>query len=97
MLRHIGEASDFPKSGFPFSARCFDLSHRKTLSPDTVRRMASYFARHAVDRQAKGFGDADNPSAGWIAWLLWDGDEGKTWCDRKKAELEQAESEKKRA
>ena len=70
---------------------------RKTLSPDTVRRMASYCARHAVDRQAKGFGDAQNPSAGWIAWLLWGGDEGKAWCERKKTELEQAEGEKKRA
>ena len=72
-------------------ARARDLSHRRTLSEDTVRRMASYFARHAVDSQASGFGDKDNPSAGWIAWLLWGGDEGRAWCERKKAELEQAE------
>lgn len=79
-------------------ARARDLSHRRPLSEDTVRRMASYFARHAVDRQAKGFGDADNPSAGWIAWLLWGGDEGRSWCERKKAELEQARSgQRKRA
>jgi hypothetical protein len=79
-------------------ARARDLSHRRTLSPDTIRRMASYFARHAVDRQAKGFGDKDNPSAGWIAWLLWGGDEGRDWCERKKAELDQAEGPaKKRA
>ena len=79
-------------------ARARDLSHRKALSAETVRRMASYFARHEVDKQAKGFGDKENPSAGWIAWLLWGGDEGKAWCERKKAELEDDDkSEKKRA
>lgn len=79
-------------------ARARDLSHRRTLSEDTVRRMASYFVRHAVDCQAKGFGDRDNPSAGWIAWLLWGGDEGRDWCERKKAELERAgDREQKRA
>lgn len=79
-------------------ARARDLSRRRTLSADTVKRMASYFARHAVDRQAKGFGDKDDPSAGWIAWLLWGGDEGRDWCELKKAELEQAETrERKRA
>jgi hypothetical protein len=71
-------------------ARARDLSNRRRLSEDTIRRMASYFARHAVDRSAKGFGDDDDPSAGWIAWLLWGGDEGRDWCERKKAELERA-------
>ncbi|KRD96263.1 hypothetical protein ASE63_11225 [Bosea sp. Root381] len=79
-------------------ARARDLSHRRRLSEDTIRRMASYFARHAVDRSAEGFGDKDAPSAGWIAWLLWGGDEGRAWCERKKAELERAaEGNRKRA
>ena len=79
-------------------ARARDLSHRRALSPDTIGRMASYFARHAVDSQARGFGDMDNPSAGWIAWLLWGGDEGRAWCERKKAELETVQGEdRKRA
>lgn len=72
-------------------ARARDLSHRRPLSEETVRRMVSYFARHAVDCQAKGFGDKDNPSPGWIAWLLWGGDEGRVWCERKQAELDRAE------
>jgi hypothetical protein len=79
-------------------ARARDLSNRLRLNSDTVRCMASYFARHAVDRQASGFGDKDDPSAGWIAWLLWGGDEGRDWCERKKAELDEADKgEKKRA
>lgn len=71
-------------------ARARDLLARKRLSEDTVLRMASYFTRHAVDCQARGFGDRQNPSAGWIAWLLWGGDEGRDWAERKKAEIERA-------
>lgn len=78
-------------------ARARDLSNRRRLSEDTIRRMASYFARHAVDRSAKGFGDKDDPSAGWIAWLLWGGDEGRAWCERKLADLESAADRKRRA
>jgi hypothetical protein len=35
-------------------ARARDLSNRKNLSPDTVRRMYQYFSRHEVDKQGKG-------------------------------------------
>jgi hypothetical protein len=66
-------------------ARARDISNRKNLSPDTVRRMHSYFARHAVDKQGEGWG---KDSAGYIAWLLWGGDEGKAWADRKTKELD---------
>lgn len=68
-------------------ARARDLRARKRLSEDTVKRMASYFARHAVDKQASDFGNRDNPSAGYVAWLLWGGDEGRDWAERKAAEI----------
>ena len=62
-------------------ARARDISNGKNLSEDTVKRMASYFARHEVDKQAEGFnrGEKGYPSAGRIAWALWGGDAGKTW------------------
>ena len=66
-------------------ARARDISNRKNLSPDTVRRMNSYFARHAVDKQGEGWG---KDSAGYIAWLLWGGDAGRAWAKRKSRELE---------
>lgn len=69
-------------------ARARDISNRKNLSPDTVRRMHSYFARHEVDKKGEGWG---KDSAGYIAWLLWGGDEGKAWADRKVKELERKE------
>ena len=62
-------------------ARARDISNGRNLSEDTVKRMASYFARHEVDKQAEGFsrGEKGYPSAGRIAWALWGGDAGKTW------------------
>lgn len=72
-------------------ARARDLKNRKNLSPDTIERMVSYFARHEVDKKAEDFGDDQNPSAGYIAWLLWGGDEGRDWAEKVKSKMEQAD------
>ena len=67
-------------------ARARDLIKGR-VSFETVKRMRSYFARHAVDAKAKGddsrgfWGDDKNPSSGWIAWLLWGGTPAKNWVD----------------
>lgn len=60
-------------------SRARDLKNRRRISPSTIRRMASYFARHAVDKLAPRFGDITKPSAGYVAWLLWGGDVGQEW------------------
>jgi hypothetical protein len=46
--------------------------------------MNSYFARHAVDKEASGWnqGEEGYPSAGRIAWELWGGDAGRDWAAR---------------
>ena len=75
-------------------ARARDISNRKNLSEDTVARMVSYFARHAVDLEAEENRDpeADGyPGAGLIAWKLWGGDPGRDWANRKMDELEAEE------
>lgn len=69
-------------------ARARDLKNRKSLSPETVKRMRSYFRRHDVDKQADNFGDDDNPSAGYVAWLLWGGDAGRDWAEEKAQALD---------
>jgi hypothetical protein len=68
-------------------ARARDLKNRRNLSEDTINRMVSYFQRHEVDKQAKDFGNDDHPSNGYIAWLLWGGDEGKKWAEAKQKDL----------
>ena len=35
-------------------ARARDLSNGTNISPETAKRMASYFARHEVDKQGEG-------------------------------------------
>jgi len=65
-------------------ARARDLKNRKTLPDETIKRMVSYFARHKIDKRAKNFGDDDNPSPGYIAWLLWGGDAGQDWAKQLK-------------
>ena len=62
-------------------ARARSLSNGQGIPLETIRRMVSYFARHEVDKKGKDWGNASNPSAGYIAWLLWGGDAGKTWAD----------------
>ena len=63
-------------------ARARDISNGKRLPYDTVVRMNSFFARHAVDKQAEGFrpGEDGFPSNGRIAWALWGGDAGESWA-----------------
>jgi hypothetical protein len=65
-------------------ARARDISNKRNLSFDTVKRMNSYFARHEVDKEASGWNDGEEgfPTAGRIAWQLWGGDAGRDWAAR---------------
>ncbi|CDZ57443.1 hypothetical protein [Neorhizobium galegae] len=76
-------------------ARARDLKNRKSISEKTVRRMVSYFSRHKADKRAENFGDDDNPSTGYIAWLLWGGDAGQKWAEEHKKAIEKAKNEAK--
>lgn len=73
---------EFGRGGTPVGiARGRDLKNRRCLSPRTIQRMCSFFARHEVDKRGKDFGNPKHPSNGLIAWLLWGGDPGRTWAD----------------
>lgn len=65
--------------------RAHQLAARADLNETDVKSMHSYFARHAVDREASvhSWNSDVDPSAGFIAWLLWGGDPGKKWADAK--------------
>lgn len=70
------------KSGVGFTdvgrARAAQLANGQVLSKDTIRRMASYFARHVVDKKAD-WAVAGKETPGYVAWLAWGGDAGATW------------------
>ena len=69
--------------------RANQLVNKQRLSPDTVLRMYSFFSRHEVDKQGRGFnsGEEGYPSAGKIAWLLWGGDAGFSWSTSKRNQI----------
>lgn len=70
--------------------RAEQLSARRDVSAEDITHISSYFARHTVDKDAKAheWGDESDPSAGYIAWLLWGGDAGQRWADDLKAKLD---------
>ncbi len=71
-------------------ARARDIKNRKELSPRTIRRMVSYFARHEVDKDSPNWPTDKNGrhSNGYIAWLLWGGDAGRAWANARSNELD---------
>ena len=83
--RGLDWRSEFGRGGTAVGiARARDISNRSELSPRTIKRMVSFFARHEVDKQAEGFrpGEDGYPSNGRIAWALWGGDAGRSWANR---------------
>lgn len=67
--------------------RAEQLSQRLPVSDRDIKSMYSYFARHAVDKRARAWGDPDKPSTGYIAWMLWGGDDARDWIERLRAKL----------
>ncbi|MFC5847532.1 DNA-binding protein [Deinococcus petrolearius] len=52
------------------------------LSEEEVRHVAAYFPRHAHDHLDQTGQGGAKPSRGYVAWLLWGGDEGRAWSER---------------
>jgi hypothetical protein len=68
-------------------ARAHQLAAQETLSPETIFRMVSYFARHEVDKRAPGWRNAKRRSPGYVAWQLWGGEPGRRWAQTVKRQL----------
>lgn len=62
-------------------ARAAQLARGGSVSAEVAKKMKSYFARHAVDKKAKGFrsGEEGYPSPGRVAWDAWGGDAAASW------------------
>ena len=61
--------------------RASQLANRQPVSVRTLKRMRSYFQRHAVDARAARWDDPRRPSKGRVAWLIWGSDSGRDWCN----------------
>jgi len=72
--------------------RATNLSNRNKLSPETIRQMNRFFSRHeknaAIDPEHRGKPEMDN---GYVSWLLWGGDPGRSWANKVLGQMEAAE------
>lgn len=79
--RGLALRSEFGRGGTAIGvARARDLSNGKSIPLKTIKRMVSFFARHAVDKRPN-WSDPSNPTNGYIAHLLWGGDAGRSWAN----------------
>jgi hypothetical protein len=82
--------------------RAGQLKSGRPITYDTIKRMVNYFSRHGSDKDAKGsdssgyWGRDSNPSAGYVAWLLWGGNPGKRWAEGIKAKVERQMEDRKK-
>ena len=83
------------KRGGTHIARARDLKNQRPMSPRTIKRIVSFFARHEVDKRGKNFFNPRRPSNGFIAWLLWGGDRGQDWAKSVLAQMKKADGEPK--
>jgi HK97 family phage prohead protease len=72
------------------------MARREELSEDKVRRMPAWFARHEGDWTPGTDDQPGDETPGYVAWLLWGGDPGRAWADRKVRELDRAAAEEDR-
>lgn len=70
-------------------ARARQLINRQLLSPSTIDRMVSYFARHAIDKQGSSW---SSYGKGRQAWDGWGGDPGRRWANTVARRIDAAEN-----
>jgi hypothetical protein len=75
--------------------RAVNLKNGNKVSPQTIKRMKSFFARHEKNKNSKA--PDGTPGAGKIAWDLWGGDAGKRWAESVSRKMENADNRAKQA
>ena len=74
--------------------RATNLKNRNNVSPDTAKRMKSFFARHEKNSKRKK-GTAPEDDRGWVAWQLWGGHAGKSWANKLVRQMDAADKKAK--
>lgn len=74
--------------------RANQIAAREELTPEHVREMRGWFARHETDRTDDW---ADPPTPGYVAWQLWGGDAGQTWSNAVVERMDAADAEESKA
>ena len=69
-------------------ARAHQLAKGESLSVDTIKRMASFNRHRKNSKISADVKDTPWKDRGYVAWLLWGGDEGVDWAIKKSKQLE---------
>lgn len=78
--------------------RAVNLKNRDTVSPDVIKQMTGFFARHEKNKDVPADKKGEPWNAkGYVAWLLWGGDPGRTWAEKVRGQMEAADKSDKSA
>lgn len=69
-------------------ARAHQLAKGEKISADTISRMASFNRHRKNSKIAAEYKDTPWKDRGYVAWLIWGGDEGVDWAMKKSKELD---------
>lgn len=76
--------------------RAANIKNRDNISPSTVKRMKAFFDRH--EKNAKiDKGKSAHEDSGYIAWLLWGGNPGRSWANRRVMQIRSADKKNESA
>jgi len=68
--------------------RANQLADREPISRETIGRMAAFRRHESNSEIADEYEGTPWRDAGYVAWLLWGGDEGISWAERKMDEID---------
>ena len=75
-------------------SRASSLKKRSNVSPKVVRQMKAFFDRHEknakIDKGKKAYEDR-----GYVAWLLWGGNPGRSWANARVRQMDAADKRAK--
>lgn len=73
--------------------RAVNLKNGNHISPQVARRMKAFFDRHdgnqAIEPGKKSYEDA-----GYVSWLLWGGNPGRSWANKLVRQMNAADKKK---
>lgn len=78
--------------------RAVNLKNRDNMSPEVIRQMCAFFARHEKNKGvAPEHKDEPWNDKGHVAHLLWGGDPGKAWAEKVRDQMDRADEKGKKA
>jgi hypothetical protein len=72
--------------------RASDIKNGEKLSPETVKRMHSFFSRHSAYKDKH---KSDPNGRAHQSWLLWGGDAGQAWAAKIVGMMKKADEKKR--